>query len=152
MRIAVPGAGRPVARRLRRAAVACLLLAVVVVVGTWNGLLLIVARHVIPGWVVSGTLIVATLGAAYHVQEPSGPAAVGLLCERRPSCSPAVATYTPWPQGGSADAPVPGAATTVTARSPPAPMNWAGADNGNFAVNGSDVDPVWPALHEIDCR
>jgi len=30
-------------------------------------------------------------------------------------------------------------------------LRW-GAENGNLSVNGSDVDPVWPALHEIDCR
>jgi len=30
-------------------------------------------------------------------------------------------------------------------------LRW-GAHNGNLSVNGSGVDPVLPALHEIDCR
>jgi len=208
MRIEVPGTGRPVARRLRGAAVACLLLAVVVVVGSWNGLLLIVARHVIPGWVVGNTLIVATLllmlvgamwrrgepssgrrpdlrtavrrptswllvlsaviavlgntlgaaddlisGAAYHVLEPSGPGGCrAVVRETSFLFAGGGDVYAVGPSGlgrrtsswSSDDGYRPIASSTYELR-------W-GAENGNLSVNGSDVDPVWPALHEIDCR
>jgi hypothetical protein len=207
MRIEVLRTSRPVARHLRRTAVACPLLDVVVVVGTWAGLLLIVARHVIPGWVVSSTLIVATLlrilvgatwrrgerpssrrpdprtavrrptsrlfvlpaviavlgntlgaaddlisGAAYHVLEPSGPG----------GCRPVVReTSFLFAGGGDVYAVGPSGLGQRTSSwrsddgySPIAShtyeLRW-GADNGNLSVNGSDVDPFWPAQHEIDC-
>ncbi|MEV0006317.1 hypothetical protein AB0H28_29110 [Micromonospora sp. NPDC050980] len=40
---------------------ACVLLAVLVVVGAWGGMVLVVAGHVVPTWLVSGALLLAPL-------------------------------------------------------------------------------------------
>lgn len=180
---------------------ACVLLAVLVVVGSWGGMVLVVAGQVLPTWLVSGTLLVAPLvitpvwhgvdrwlrwpddvgrsartrlaltlltvvawlgtalglvddhSATYRVLEPSGP----------DGCR-AVARQTSFLFAGGGEVyavPATGigwqvstwtaddGGTPVTAHA--YELKWRD-DGGVLILHGSVGQPVWPALHEVDCR
>ncbi|MCZ7440191.1 hypothetical protein O7598_27570 [Micromonospora sp. WMMC241] len=180
---------------------ACVLLALLVVVGSWGGMVLVVAGQVVPTWLVSGALLFAPLvitplwhranrwarvpddvgrsartrrvlvlltvlawlgtglgllddlSATYRVLEPSGP----------DGCR-AVARQTSFLFAGGGEVyavPATGIGwqvSTWTADDGGTPitdhayeLRWSD-DGGSLILHGDVGQPVWPALHEVDCR
>ncbi|SCG59078.1 hypothetical protein [Micromonospora humi] len=182
-------------------AAAGVLLALLVVVGSWGGMVLVVAGRVVPTWLVSGALLLTPLvitpfwhlvdrwarvpddvgrsvrirrvltlltvlawlgtglgllddlSATYRVLEPGGP----------DGCR-AVARQTSFLFAGGGEVyavPATGIGwqvSTWTADDGGTPitdhayeLRWSD-DGGSLILHGDVGQPVWPALHEVDCR
>ncbi|MDG4803393.1 hypothetical protein [Micromonospora sp. WMMD980] len=180
---------------------ACVLLALLVVVGSWGGMVLVVAGQVVPTWLVSGALLLTPLvikpvwglvdrwarvpddegrsvgmrrvltlltvlawsgtglglfydlPVTYRVLEPVGP----------DGCR-AVARQMSFLFAGSGEVyavPATGIGWRVsswTADDGGTPitdhayeLKWSD-DGGSLILHGDVGQPVWPALHEVDCR